>query len=516
MSHPGASVSPGSVSLGSGFGPVYLGIDIGTQSVRVLAVTASGSVAASATHPLASTRDGARHEQEPELWWRAVCACCRSVVAQLGSATPVRGLAVDATSGTILLVDEQLRPLTPGLMYDDGRANEQAAVCNRVGHTLWRALSYRMQPSWALPKLLWLAQNGHLSPRAKSGAKPDAKLAHQNDFINARFAGRLLAADSSNSLKTGFDLLRGQWPGDILEALGLDPAVFPTVVPPGVQIGSVCAAASEQTSLPAGTPIFSGMTDGCAAQISSGATAPGSWNSVVGTTLVLKGVTRDLLHDPLGVVYSHRSADGFWLPGGASGTGAGAISRDFPSADLAALNREALALGPVSLVSYPLLGQGERYPFHAPGAQGFLLGVPSSPAEHFAAVLQGIAFMERLAFAALRQNGAETGSSTGTLTISGGATGSEALNQMRADVLERELSVPSVTEGAFGMAMLAAASESSLAEVTARMVRIERVITPARSFGDYAASYAALLQELASRGWLPEPLARFALEELSA
>lgn len=483
--------------MSSGGAPVYLGIDLGTQSVRVMAVTESGSIAAVATQPLTSTRDGARHEQDPEQWWRAVVTCSRTVMAQLGHAE-VKGLAIDATSGTILLMDERLNTLTPGLMYDDGRAKEEAALCNEAGSALWTSLSYKMQASWALPKLLWLHRNGQIPE--------GSKLAHQNDFINARLAGEMIAADSSNSLKTGFDLVKMQWPGDVLAKLNLDSAIFPKVVLPGTKIGEVCECASE-TGIPAGTPIFAGMTDGCAAQIASGATTVGSWNSVVGTTLVMKGVTEELLHDPLGVVYSHRSADGKWLPGGASSTGAGVITKEFPGADLDALNAAALQHGPTKLVVYPLAGQGERYPFSAPDAQGFTLGEPQSNEDKYNGTLQGIAFLERLAFDALRKIGAPTG---GTFTISGGATKSAALNQIRADVMEREIGVPEVTEGAFGMAVLAAASESSIAEATKRMVRIERTIKPKRSFGDYADQYVALVDELAKRGWLPQDVADFA------
>jgi len=478
--------------------PVYLGIDLGTQSARVMAVTEEGFITASASYPLTSTRDCARHEQDPEQWWRAVVVCARTVMSELGSQCEVKGLAIDATSGTILLMDDQLRPLTPGLMFDDGRALDEAAEVNRAGEGLWSELSYRMQPSWALPKLVWLARNGKVAK--------DARLAHQNDFINARLAGRMLASDSSNSLKTGFDLIRMQWPWKILDALALEQRLFPEVVLPGVQIGEVSAAAYELTQIPAGTPIFAGMTDGCAAQIASGATTVGSWNSVIGTTLVIKGVTQQLLHDPLGVVYSHRSADGMWLPGGASSTGAGVIAREFPDADLDALNRAAQQMGPVCLVAYPLAGKGERYPFVAPEAEGFVIGQAASTEEKYAATLQGIAFIERLAFDALRKIGAPT---YGSFTISGGATKSEALNQIRADVMQRTISVPCITGGAFGMAVLAAAHDSSIAEVTKRMVRIERTIEPRRSFGDYADQYAVLVDGLARRGWLPQDIAEF-------
>lgn len=479
--------------------PVYLGIDLGTQSVRLMAVTAGGEIAACASHPLTSMRDGARHEQDPEEWWRAVVHCARSVTGQLGSSRQLDGVAVDATSGTILLMDDRLRPLTPGLMYDDGRAVMQAARVNRTGSALWRELSYRMQPSWALPKLVWLADNGFPTQHAS--------LAHQNDFINMRLAGGRVPSDFSNALKTGADLIRGNWPWKILDALSLPSDLFPPLVLPGTRIGKVCRAAADATGIPAGTPIFAGMTDGCAAQLASGATTAGSWNSVIGTTMVVKGVTPHLLHDPLGVVYSHLSPQGLWLPGGASNTGAGIIARQFASSDLDRLNHAVQAMQPSSMIFYALAGKGERYPFNAPAAESFMIGSASSTEEMYLAILQGIAFIERLAFDALRMLGAPV---DGRFTISGGATKSEVFNRIRASVMEKTACLPAVTESAFGAAMLAAIHNSSIIETTARMVRIVRQIEPDRRFEDYAAQYIALVDELDKRGWLPPSLAAYA------
>jgi sugar (pentulose or hexulose) kinase len=475
--------------------PVYLGIDLGTQSVRVMAVREDGSIAAVASQRLKSDRNGVRHEQNPEAWWSATAMGLREVMMQLGSSPQIVGIAVDATSGTILLMNEHTRPLTPALMYDDGRAGAEAAEVNEKGHALWQQMSYRMQPSWALPKLLWLLRNTD-TPRT-------ARLAHQNDFITARLAGRILATDSSHSLKTGYDLIRSEWPNSILETLQVPLSLLPEVVSPGIKIGDVGLAAAKETGVPMGVPIFAGMTDGCAAQIASGATEIGSWNTVIGTTLVVKGVTKELLQDPLGVVYSHRSADGLWLPGGASSTGASAIAKEFAASDLDALNRVAEISGPTPLVIYPLASKGERFPFAAPEAMGFTLGTPASVAEKYRGVLQGIAMLERLSFDRLRQMGAPT---HGRFTISGGAAKSDALNQVRADLLERELAVPAMTESAFGMAVLAASAYSSMKEATQRMVRIDRTITPKHAFSKYENQYGAFIQELDRRGWLPMEL----------
>ena len=484
--------------------PVYLGIDLGTQSVRVLAVTADGHVAASAANPLRSVREGVRHEQSPQEWWSAVAEGCRRAVRDLDGAD-VLGLAVCATSGTILLTDGAGNPLTNGLMYDDARAQTEAAAVNDAGEELWLRMSYRMQPSWALPKLLWLVRTG--------AARNGARLAHQNDYINMRLSGDLVATDSSHALKTGYDLIENRWPNEILDRLNLPSGVFPAVVRPGIKIGEVCEAAASETGITKGTPIYAGMTDGCAAQIASGAIAQGNWNSVIGTTLVMKGVTDQLLHDPSGVVYSHRSPDGKWLPGGASNCGAGLIAKQFMPDEMETLNRAAVGVGPTGVVIYPLMGTGERYPFSESHACGFSIGQAQSREEQYVATLEGIACVERLAVDALRMLGAPM---HGAYTISGGATRSDALNSIRAEMLQRILHIPSVTESAFGMSVLAASAESSLQEAAGRMIRMERTVEPAYGFERYANQYARFVSELHGRGWLNDALAGVALQGASA
>ena len=389
---------------------MWLGFDLGKQSVRAMAVSEMGHVLGQSSQPLTSRREGPRHEQDPEEWWRAIANVSRAALAGL-PASSVRGLAVDGTSGTILLVDRSGKALTPGLMYDDTRAKDEARRTNEAGAAVWASLGYRMQSSWALPKLLWLL---HEHP----SVIPRARLAHQNDFINRRLAGHEVPSDSSNALKTGYDLIREAWPHEVLDALGVPEQILPAVVRSGTQIGTVCAEAAEMTGIPTGTPIIAGMTDGCAAQIGAGALEVGSWNSVLGTTLVLKGVTRKLIRDHAGVVYSHRSPDGNWLPGGASSTGAAVLAKQFPGRNLDALSAQAAEREPASNIAYPLVSRGERFPFLAPDAEGFLLGDPAEEIDVYAALLQGVAFIERLGFDYLDMLGAPIG---GDLSFTGGA-----------------------------------------------------------------------------------------------
>ncbi|WP_149181459.1 FGGY family carbohydrate kinase [Streptomyces sp. TRM49041] len=480
---------------------VWLGIDLGTQSVRVLAVDAAGRTRGSGAEQLRSHRDGPRHEQDPEQWWSAVRTACRRALDGVPGAA-VRGVSVCATSGTILLTDRAGRPLTPGLMYDDSRAVEEAPRAAEAGAALWKRLGHRPQPSWALPKLLWLLR--HHSP-----LPPGARLLHQADYVVERLTGGPVATDSSHALKTGYDTERESWPTAVFEDLRIPGALLPDVVRPGTVLGAVCPEATEATGVPEGTLVVAGMTDGCAAQISAGALEPGAWNSVLGTTLVLKGVTEQRLRDPLGVVYSHRAPDGNWLPGGASSTGAGVLSLAFPGRNLATLDVRAQPFEPSGLVTYPLAGKGERFPFLAPEAKGFTLGDRHGAAEadYHASLLQGVAFVERLCFDYLGLLGAPL---DGPVTFTGGGARSPYWCQLRADVLGRPVGLPDNAEAALGMAVLARAGTTTpLGAVARDMVRLRAVVEPRPEHTRrLLESHLRLVDALEERGWLPAAVAR--------
>ncbi|HWD82564.1 MAG TPA: FGGY-family carbohydrate kinase [Kribbella sp.] len=433
----------------------WIGLDLGTQSVRAVLADAKGSVLARAARPLTSRRDGVRHEQDPQEWLTAVDA----VLAEVGT-SGVDGIAICSTSGTFLLTDRTGRPVTPALMYDDARAAARRDQIVDADPERWAT---SMQPTWALPKILDLDLT-------------DRRVVHSADFVAAHLVGRPVATDTSHALKTGYDLIADAWPAAAFDKLGLPLDAFPEVVRPGTELGRT----------PHGVPIYAGMTDGCAAQIAAGALAPGAWNSVLGTTLVLKGVSADLITDPTGAVYSHRHPDGGWLPGGASSTGAGVLTELLPGADLDALDHAAY---PVDAVVYPLTKAGERFPFVAPQAERFTLGDTPDDLHTYAAVLQGVAFIERLAFEHLEKLGADP---VRSVSLTGGATRSGYWNQLRADVLGVPVELPAVPDPAYGMAVLAASGGHDLTGTARRMVRVDRVLEPRGErlddlYGDFVA-----------------------------
>ena len=495
------------------------GIDVGTQGVRAVVVAPTGELLGSGEAGIAGDiRSGVQHTQPADAWWDALVGAVGGAVQTAGPKVEITALALDATSGTVVVEAADGSPRGAGLMYDDSRAAEQAARAQSAGSELWTALGYRMQPSWALPKVLWLVDSDVLGP--------GDRVVHQADHLLRRLTGHVVATDTSHALKTGVDLRSAAWPEGVFADLGIALSLLPEVVLPGTVLGAVSAGAAEVTGLPVGTTVRAGMTDGCAAQIAARALRPGSWSSALGTTLVIKGSTGGLVHDSSGAVYCHRNPDGGWLPGGASSVGAGAVREAFPGLDAAGLDRvtaQAAALVPVPGVVYPLTGTGERFPFVAPSAHGFGLAAVGDgavggavgdgavdDAARFGAICQGIAYVERLAYDVLGVLGADV---SGPVSLTGGAARNAWWNQLRADVLGRTTLLPSSGQAAVGMAVLAAAPAGRLAETAEAMIPATSTFTPDRGRTDaLLPGYRDLIGALVDRRWLDADLAAAVLD----
>lgn len=482
---------------------LLLGVDIGTGGVRALAVTSAGEVAGQVSVALDSAIVAPQpgcHEQPPEAWWEAFCQAASSLVGQLAAkgfgTRQLVALAVDGTSGTLVPLDASGSPLRPALMYNDPRGADQAEALNAAAGDFCGKLGYRFTSSFALAKIAWLADH-----------EPDcfqrtALFVHQADYIVGRLTGEPPATDYCNALKTGYDLIDDCWPAWIAGLPGIRQRL-PAVVAPGTRMGEVSRQAAARTGLPRGLPVVAGATDGTAACLASGVRQPGDYNTTLGSTLVFKGISRRICRHPLGLIYCHKLPGGLWLPGAASNTGAEWIASLFPGADPETLDAAAASQLPCPALAYPLVRTGERFPFLSGTARGF---VPKegemSPEGRYAACLQGVAFLERLAYDVLDQS---AGSAGGEVYSTGGGSRSDVWMQCRADVTGRPLCRPACAESAFGAAVLAASATcyGCLAEAVAGMVRIKRTFEPrARLAAEFGAIYGRLLGEFKERGYL--------------
>jgi sugar (pentulose or hexulose) kinase len=471
------------------------GIDVGTSAVRVLVCTLSGEVRASGTCALAPVRvDGSRREQDADDWWRAVSSALKQAVENVPAAT-IAAVSVDATSGTFVPVERTLRPLGPGLMYNDGRATGYAERINAAAAGFCERHGYRFKDDFSLAKLLWLQEHDPDFARVHCAL-------HQSDFIVTQLAGEITATDWSNALKSGADLHEARWADFLAKDLGFDISKLPSrIVAPGTVIGTVSSKAAEGTGLAQGTSIVAGASDGTASLFACGAAEAGDFNTALGTTVSIRGIAPALIHDPKGVLYSHRHPDGQWLPGAASNVGCSGLNGEFApdparrSAVLEELNRAATPFLPTEVLTYPL-GDAttERFPFKKSGIKAFVTGQPRGRGELFAAFLQGIAFVERWCY----EDIAALGAPAQRVFSTGGGSRSALWCRVRADVLQKPICLPLQAETAFGAAILAAAHlAGGFAAASRAMARQREVIEPGPAA--YEETYHRFREECATR-----------------
>ncbi|MBB6730885.1 FGGY-family carbohydrate kinase [Cohnella zeiphila] len=478
--------------------PLFIGIDIGTQGVRAVALQAPGKVAAARSIPFPQVR---REEQPPGEWWTNLADCLRSVTGELrdlGCLHRVRALSVTSTSSTMIPLDQDYEPLHNALMYSDPRSGEEAARCVLAAQRAGIHGYTGFNSSSGLPKILWYARH------YPQEAERIRLWAHAADYIVGKLSGVWGVTDVTNAMKTGYDLFAGRWPDYISSELGVPLSWLPEVVASGTALGKLTERAAAETGLPSDVSVAAGMTDGCASQIASGAIRPGDWSTTIGTTLVLKGVTRSFVDDPEGRVYNHRHPEGFWMPGGASNTGADWIPGGIGPERLEQLNRTAESLTPTPWIAYPLQRQGERFPFVSGEARGF--DAPGlTPEQQYASRMEGVAYLEKMSYDLLQRLSGERISSIHT---AGGASGSRAWLQIRSSVLQMPIRKMKHAEGAVGAAILAASKHSfaDLREAGSNLIRPDEVIEPggASDRERYAENYERFVETLRAKGYLKE------------
>lgn len=476
-------------------GMLFMGIDAGTQGVRCVIANEKGDLIAaesSAFQVLNTSQTPLWSEQSPLDWARATEAAVTGCIAQLNakglSAQELRAIAIDGTSGTIVPLDAEFRPLCPGIMYNDPRAKAEAAIVHAAMGAHEKKLGLRFGASFSLSRILWLLRNRpELYERTRV-------FAHQADYIAGLLTGEYGVTDDSNALKTGFDPIDKRWPEEIA-ALGIDLGKLPAVVRSGEAFARVNAEAAARFGLREGTPVVGGATDGTASALAAGAVREGAWASIIGTTLVLKGVTRELILDPTGSSYSHRLPGGEWLLGGAGNVGGRCLTLAANGQSYDDINARAEAMIPTGARCYPLVGKGERFPFVDPDFEGFYFGDILGD-RLYPALMEGVGFVERLAFERMQALGCSVGD---TICVSGGVCKSDVWLKIRASILNRRLAVPRVVEAAMGAALLAAIGETgSIAAAAEAMIQLERAVDPdARLAKRYEEIYAQFRRELA-------------------
>ena len=410
---------------------LYLGIDFGTSGARAVVINDEASTTAEAQYPFeASLTSGMT-----AAWQTALFALIEQIPVELRR--QIRAIAIDGTSSTVLLLDAAGSRVDAPILYNDARG---AAVIDSLraiappNHTVLSATS-------SLAKLLWMTELASFTSARY--------FLHQADWLAFLLHGKPGISDYHNALKLGYDVEQLRYPA-WLTNLPIRQ-LLPLVLVPGTPAGEVKAEIASRFGLRQDCLVCAGTTDSIAAFLASGAHSPGEAVTSLGSTLVLKLLSRTRVEDARYGIYSHRLGD-LWLTGGASNTGGAVLRHFFTSAEIEQLSCQIDTSKESCLDYYPLLKPGDRFPINDPTLPPRLEPRPADPVEFLHGLLESIARIEVRGYQLLQHLGATE--LTHVYTAGGGA-----VNSSWAAIRARHLRVPLVppvhTAAAYGTALLA-------------------------------------------------------------
>ena len=470
-------------------GDCYIGIDLGTSGVKVIAADRGGAVIASESVGFDFDRPAPGWtETPPARWWDATVNATRRLMKGIGGHT-VRSVGLSGQMhGSVFLGSDALGraggsaidALRPALMWNDQRTEPQrAAIEEKLGGRRACVVASGCPALCGLtaPKILWLREN---EPDVWSRV---AGVCLPKDFIALALTGVFATDVGEGSGTMLFDNAARDWNGRTLETLGIDRGLLPRAHESGTIIGEITAWASSETGLPEGVPLAIGSGDNQAAAIGAGVVTPGEALAVLGTSGVVLASSET--HEPdlpggglppgrLNQFCDAAGRDGRpgkWMLSGCMLSAAGSLewARGVlaPGAEFDTLVAEAAEIPPGSdgLVFLPYL-TGERCPFPDPDARGGWIGLTRSHTRgHMVrAVLEGVAF----GLAQILDIVRDVAGPPERVRVTGGGAKSALWKQILADAFAAPVVPLRVDEGsALGAAAMGAHGVGAFADIGA-------------------------------------------------
>jgi len=482
--------------------PLFIGLDVGTQSVKLVAYdAASRRIVATHGQPLEliAGNDGSR-EQHAQWWIDAIRAC----FAKLDPAQRAAAVAIGVSGQQhgFVPLDADGNVLAPAKLWCD---TSTSGECDEI-----------MSAAGGAPNCVTLAGNPILAGYTASKLpwtrkhRPEvyAKLTTillPHDYVNFWLTGQRWMEYGDASGTGWLDVRTRTWSREMLAATDADTNLA-DFLPPLVEADAsfaIAAGIADELGLPHGVIVAAGGGDNMMAAIGTGNVAPGVLTMSLGTSGTLfacadRPVVDDTTPDGSAGWAAFCSSTGGWLPlictmnctvatenvaklfGFSSRDGESVLEGTKPGAD--------------GLVMLPFFN-GERTP-NLPDARASLHGMDMSNLTRgnvYRAAMEGATYALRNGFDALRA----AGMTFDSIRLTGGGSHSASWRQMVADVFDLPVQVPEQAEGAaFGGALQALwafergnGRDTAIADIARDHVSVD-ASTAARPNADAVAAYA--------------------------
>lgn len=453
---------------------LYIGVDLGTSSVKLLLMDETGDIKNIVTreYPLFFPQPG-WSEQNPTDWYDALVDGVKELTIE-ADPNEVDGISFSGQMHGMVTLDESDQVIRPAILWNDGRTQEE---CDYLNGTIGREKISQYTANMALtgftaPKLLWVKKH-----EPENFAKI-AKIMLPKDYLAYRLSGVHCTDVSDASGMLLLDVQHKCWSKEMLEIVGIKESQLAKIYESYQVVGTLTEAAAKDLGLTQKVKVIAGGGDQAVAAVGTGTVGDGKCNISLGTSGTVFVSSEKFAVDPNNSLHSFAHADGKYHFMGCMLSAAASnkwwMDEIIKTKDYPKEQENITKLGENHVYFLPYL-MGERTPHNNPKARATFIGMTmdTTREDMTQAVLEGVAFALRDSFEILRS----LGITVERTRINGGGAKSPLWCKIIANVLNVKVDKINSAEGpAFGAAILAAVGCGKYATVEQATEKLIRVI----------------------------------------
>ena len=459
----------------------YIGIDLGTSSVKLLLMDELGAIHQQVTreYPLEFPHPG-WSQQAPEDWKDAVLSGLQELTANCDK-RQIAGIGTGGQMHGLVVLDRDDNVIRPAILWNDGRTAAQVDYLNEVigKQTLSERTANIAFAGFTAPKILWMREN-----EPENFARI-AKIMLPKDYVNYILTGVHCCDYSDASGMLLLDVAHKRWSKEMLDLCGITEAQMPALYESYETVGTLRPEIAQLLGFPENVKVCAGAGDNAAAAVGTGVVGDGGCNISLGTSGTVFISSKQFGVDPNNALHAFAHADGGYHLMGCMLSAASCNkwlmddilrTKDY-AGEQAPITDDKLGANHVYFLPYLM---GERSPINDTNARGTFIGMSmdTSRADMTQAVLEGVAFAIRDSVEVAKSLGIPLTS----IMLCGGGAKSPLWRRILANVLNMPLTIPASEQGP-GMggamlAMVACGAYGSVAEACAKLVTVSETVAP--------------------------------------
>ena len=459
----------------------YIGIDLGTSSLKLLLVDDEGKVVNECTkeYPLIFPQNG-WSEQDPNEWWNAELTGVPELIKNI-DATKVAGIGSGGQMHGLVALDKNDKVIRNAILWNDGRTQKEVDYLNNeIGkETLSKYTANIAFAGFTAPKILWMRNN------EKDKFDAIEKIMLPKDYINYKLTGVHCSDYSDASGMLLLDVEKKCWSKEMLDICGITEKQMPKLFESYEEVGTLLPEIAKTLGLSENVKVVAGAGDNAAAAVGTGVVGNGGCNISLGTSGTIFISSDKFGVDPSNALHAFAHADGgYHLMGcmlSAASCNKWFAEEILGTSDFADLQKDITdeKLGNNRVFFLPYL-MGERSPINDVDARGTFIGLSldSSRSDMVQAVLEGVSFAIRDSFEVAKSIGVNIPRSM----ICGGGSKSPLWQKMIANILNIPLDLPVTEQGpGYGGAMLAMVACGKYPSVIAAandLIKVKATVNP--------------------------------------